>query len=146
MDAMSTRRFTMPLVGALLAIVSMAAISGGQGLHEAASPTGDTSAIEDPTGPWRPMPGTPGIAGGIDVPESLAFADTSVRSSLSTIARAEAPVGVHSAPGRLYTELGRLRADERIGLTGYRVRVEDEDWAEIIWDDTTAWIPAIAVN
>ncbi len=33
-----------------------------------------------------------------------------------------------------------MRPGDRVGLTGNRAGVEDEQWAEVIWGTSTAWI------
>jgi len=137
----------MVLVYALLAVVSMAAVIGSRVDGPTASSTPEPVGIDEERAvPYATEALVVDDESNGGVPDSLAFADASVGSSLATIPEANAPVGVHSAPGRLYTRLGRLVAETQVGLTGYQVRVDDETWAEIIWRDTTAWIPLAALD
>lgn len=95
----------------------------------------------------EPLTSVPGPTIGLaeEVPASLAFVDQSVAPSTGTIAADAGTVGVHSAPDRLFTRLGDLDAGATVGLTGNRAGVDGEEWAEIIWADSTAWIPTSAL-
>lgn len=94
--------------------------------------------------PSTTVPG-PTIGLAEEAPASLAFVDQSVAPSTGTIAAGAGTVGVHSAPDRLYTRLGEIGAGDTVGLTGNRAGVDGEEWAEIIWADSTAWIPTSAL-
>lgn len=49
-------------------------------------------------------------------------------------------VGVHSAPGSLYTRLGSLEAGGGVIATGRRVDTAGVLWMEINWNDARAWV------
>lgn len=87
----------------------------------------------------------PAIGLAAQAPPSLAFVDQSVAPSAGTIAAGAGTVGVHSAPDVLYTRLGAVTAGDAVGLTGNRADVDGEEWAEIIWADSTGWIPTSAL-
>jgi hypothetical protein len=122
----------MKLAGAVLAAALMAGCGAG-------ADEGDRSV--------QPPGAVPGPTIGLaeEPPSSLAFVDQTVAPSTGTIAADAGTVGVHSAPDRLYTRLGELPAGDTVGLTGNRAGVDGEEWAEIIWADSTAWVPASAL-
>ena len=61
-----------------------------------------------------------------------------------TVATSDASIGVHSAPGYLYTRLGVLGPGENVIGTGRRVATDAVSWMEIRWGDATAWVTEAA--
>jgi hypothetical protein len=129
----SRQRRSTALAGAVLAAALVTGCGGGG--------TGEDRSVQ----PLTSVPG-PTIGLAEEVPASLAFVDQSVAPSTGTVAADAGTVGVHSAPDRLYTRLGEIPAGDAVGLTGNRAGVDGEEWAEIIWADSTAWIPTSVLS
>lgn len=51
-----------------------------------------------------------------------------------------ARIGVHSAPGYVYTRLGILGPGEGLISTGRTVEVDETPWLEVRWLESTAWV------
>ncbi|MEM7288217.1 MAG: hypothetical protein AAF480_17855 [Actinomycetota bacterium] len=101
-------------------------------------------AFDDPVDEQPPAAEPAGTA---DEPVRRADAEDFLEErepSAWTVATSDASIGVHSAPGYLYTRLGVLGPGENVIGTGRRVATDAVNWMEIRWGDATAWVTEAA--
>jgi hypothetical protein len=79
-------------------------------------------------------------AGSVTTPQPGALLLQDVEAAAWTITSSSDQIGVHSAPGSLYTRIGELGSDNDVIATGRRAAVDGDAWMEIHWANSTAWV------
>jgi len=124
----------------LLTVISGCTITP---VREASGPTNDVSVPPDTLAFEAESSSPDANADAESASQTTPATLTEVEAAAWTIVAGTDDVGVHSAPGNLYTRLGILTADNDVIATGRSAAVGNETWMEIHWANSTAWVPQL---